>query len=82
MDYKTATDRLAESVPLRDLAGALGVSHNTVVRARMDGPNARPAPAGWQAAVVALARKWANDLRARAARLDELADELSRQSAQ
>lgn len=74
MEFKTATDRIAALNISQDvLAQALGVTQSTVARARLDqdNPNARPAPAGWAAVVATL-------LRARAAELVRLADELER----
>lgn len=73
MDYKTATDRLAERVTHEDLAEALGVSVNAVRAARLDpGTDShRTPPEGWERAVAQLART-------RAAELEELAAELER----
>lgn len=77
MEFKTATDRAAAAcITLRDVAEACDVSLNTIDRARLaaSSPNARPAPAGWQAAVAGLAR-------ARGTELLRLADELEQRAA-
>jgi hypothetical protein len=73
MDFKTATDRIAGCYSLDEVAAALGVSGNTVRRARMDpaSANARPAPEGWEAVIAKLARK-------RGGELVKLADQLER----
>lgn len=69
--FKEATDALFRFVTADELASELGVSRNTIARARMDpdSPNVRPAPAGWQEAVKKLAS-------AREAELADLRDAL------
>lgn len=63
MNFKEFTDRLlAASVTAQDIADAIGVSKNTVLRARMEGPNARPAPPGWESKLRDLAASRAADL--------------------
>lgn len=65
MDFKEFTDRLlAANVTAQDIADELGVSRNTVLRARMDdsSPNARSAPPNWEARLRALAAERAADL--------------------
>lgn len=58
MDFKAFTDQLlAASISTQDIAEALGVQQNTVLRARMDpaNPNSRNAPSGWEGKLRALA---------------------------
>lgn len=71
MDFKTATDKLAECPTHEDVARAIGVSVQTVRQARMeaDAAGSRPAPAGWRRAVAKIARE-------RAAELVKLAEKL------
>lgn len=59
LTFREATDLLFRTVTANDLAERLGVSRNTIARARMDSdnPNSRPAPPGWQDAVRELARE-------------------------
>lgn len=67
MDFKAFTDELlAQNITAQDIADTLGVSRNTVLRARMEGPNSRPAPGEWKPKLQQLAL-------ARAAHLSELA---------
>ncbi len=75
MDFKEATDRLIElDVPLRDLAGELGVSHALLIAARLDpeNPNSRRPPDGWREAVKRIAER-------RKGELGALAEELERE---
>jgi transcriptional regulator with XRE-family HTH domain len=69
MEFKEATDQLS-GISLADLAGRMGVSLNSVLRARMTGPNSRKPPEGWEEAVAKLARE-------RARQLLDLANELA-----
>jgi hypothetical protein len=63
MSFKEFTDRLlAANVTAQDIADAIGVSKNTVLRARMEGPNARPAPPDWEPKLRDLAASRASDL--------------------
>lgn len=62
MDFKEATDVLTDCISLSDVAEAAGVALNSVARARMEGPNSRPPPEGWEAVVARLARRRAGDL--------------------
>jgi hypothetical protein len=64
MDFKTATDRVAGCISHAEIAEAAGVSIQTIRQARMDPGSAsyRNPPAGWQAVLVALARKRSEDL--------------------
>ena len=73
MDYKEATDRLFERITAADLAGELGVSQNSVARARLDPATRdyRPPPTAWRAAIARLAGE-------RAAALLELQAELEK----
>lgn len=65
MDFKAFTDRLfAANVTAQDVADALGVSRNTVLRARMEGGQTRPAPKDWESKLRALAAERAADLEA------------------
>ena len=64
VDYKEATDWLFERITAEDLAAELGVSQNTVARARLD-PDTRgyrPPPAGWKQSAARLAGQRAADL--------------------
>lgn len=73
MTFKQATDALAGCYSLDEIADALGVSANTVRRARMvaGNPNARPAPERWEPVLAKLARS-------RGGELAKLADELEK----
>jgi hypothetical protein len=73
LDYKDATDGLLRTISAQDLADEIGCSKNAILRARLDSSSKqyRPPPAGWQAAVVKLARFHGGDLLS-------LADELDR----
>jgi hypothetical protein len=73
MTFEEAAERLLRCITQDELASQIGVRRNTVARALMDrsSPNYRPPPAGWQAAVVKLARFHGGDLLS-------LADELDR----
>lgn len=64
VDYKEATGRLFERITAADLARELGVSPNSVARARLDPATRdyRPPPAGWEDAVARLAAKHAEQL--------------------
>jgi CRP-like cAMP-binding protein len=60
LDFKTATDEmLALGITTAAIAERLGVSPNTVSRARMDpsSPNARAAPDRWQPALREMLRE-------------------------
>lgn len=64
MDFKEATDVLT-SVPtmtLAKVAEAFGKDTHTIMRARMEGPNARTPPRDWQPVVARLAREHAEVL--------------------
>ncbi|HEX8318628.1 hypothetical protein [Longimicrobium sp.] len=78
MDFKEATDVLtsAPTMTLAKVAEAFGKDTHTIMRARMEGPNARTPPRDWQPVVARLARAQAAYLRRYAAGLDRLADEL------
>lgn len=72
MDFKAATDRALETcITLEDLAAEVGVSAQTLRRARMDqsSEHSRSAPEGWEGSLATLARR-------RARELEELAEEL------
>lgn len=73
MDFREATDTLlAANVTAEVIADVLGVSRNTVLRARMDpsSPNTRPAPQGWERKLSALARQHSATLASLADQLD------------
>jgi hypothetical protein len=75
MDFKEATDVLT-SVPamtLAKVAEAFGKDTHTIMRARMEGPNARTPPRDWQPVVARLAREQATALTEHAERLKNLA---------
>lgn len=65
MDYKEATDRLFKRITAADLAEELGVSQNTVARARLDPTTRdyRPPPSGWESALVKIANRRIEELR-------------------
>lgn len=68
--YHEATDMLL-TIPgfhMRMLAERLGVSLNTVNRARMEGKHSRPPPKGWEAACAELAYECAETLKREAAK--------------
>jgi hypothetical protein len=73
MDFKEATDVLtsAPTMTLAKVAGAFG--KHTIMRARMEGPNARTPPRDWQPVVARLAREQAAALVEYARRLEQLA---------
>lgn len=73
MDYKRATDRLFERITAEDLAAELGVSRNSIARARLDPTTRgyRPPPADWKRGAARLAGE-------QAARLLQLQRELER----
>jgi hypothetical protein len=73
MDYKRATDRLFDRITAEDLAAELGVSPNSIARARLDPATRgyRPPPAGWERGAARLAGE-------QAARLLRLQEELER----
>jgi hypothetical protein len=75
MDFKEATDVLtsAPTMTLAKVAEAFGKDTHTIMRARMEGPNARTPPREWQPVIARLAREQASALVAFADRLDALA---------
>jgi hypothetical protein len=78
-DYREATGRLLADphFHMRMLADRLGVSLNTVNRARMGGRHARPAPKGWERALAELAAECAEASKQKAIADFRLARELS-----
>ncbi len=58
MDFVEAMERLKRAVMDDEIAAATGVSTNTIRRSRADPEtrNYRPAPGGWECALVQLAR--------------------------
>lgn len=74
MNFKAATDRLADSVTHADIAREAGVSLQSIRQARLDpnNPSYRKPPANWKTALVKLAR-------GRGGKLAELADELEQE---
>ena len=72
MNFNEASDRATTTcITLADVAGASGVTHHAVRRARLDpGTDSyRPPPAGWEKAIAKLAREKAGEL-------EKLAEEL------
>lgn len=69
MTFKEASDRLTASVRLADIAAESGVALNSILRARMEGPNARQPPVNWRSVIATLARE-------RGGELLKLADEM------
>lgn len=81
MNFKEATDVLT-SVPtmtLAKVAEAFGKDTHTIMRARMEGPNARTPPRDWQPVVARLAREHARALTLYAAELQRLSSMLESQ---
>lgn len=79
MNFKEATDVLtsAPTMTLAKVAEAFGKDTHTIMRARMEGPNARTPPRDWQPGVARLAREYASEMRRYAAELDRLAGTLT-----
>ncbi len=72
MDFREASSRaIGACITLTDIGVELSPAPETIRRARLDPKNRgyRPAPVGWEKAIVKLARE-------RAAELVELAEEL------
>lgn len=78
MDFKAATDVLIRTEPVTaaDIAVRLGKDPHTIRRARMNGPNSRTAPDGWEAVVADLAEDHADKLEKRVGELRSLAKNL------
>ena len=78
MDFKEATDVLTSppTMTLAKVAEAFGKDTHTIMRARMEGPNARTPPRDWQPVVAALARTHAEALDKYASELRKLAGAL------
>ncbi|HST57035.1 MAG TPA: hypothetical protein VLK84_00015 [Longimicrobium sp.] len=81
MDFKEATDVLtsAPTMTLAKVAEAFGKDTHTIMRARMEGPNARTPPRDWQPVVARLAREQAAALVEYAQQLTKLSRELDRE---
>lgn len=73
MDFKEATDRLADCVTHQEVADAAGVTLQTIRQARLDPSNAnyRSPPQDWQRILAKLARQQGRAM-------DKLADQLER----
>ena len=71
MSLREVSYKLAEGVTVAEQAAAVGVSENTIFRARMapDSPNARPEPKGWQLPLAQVAEERARYFADLAARL-------------
>ena len=71
MDFREGSSRLTERVTLADIASETGMSHQSILQARLDPAKDghRSPPTNWPAAIVKLARE-------RAAELLKLAEEL------
>jgi hypothetical protein len=78
MDFKTATDVLtsAPAMSLGRIAEALDRDTHTIVRARMEGTNARKPPPGWQPILAQVAVEYARALQTYADELERLASSL------
>lgn len=78
MNFKEATDVLtsAPTMTLAKVAEAFGKDTHTIMRARMEGPNARNPPREWEPVIARLAREQAAALAAYALQLTKLAHEL------
>lgn len=79
MNFKEATDVLtsAPTMTLAKVAEAFGKDTHTIMRARMEGPNARTPPRDWQPVVAQLAREQAEALVEYARTLEFLAASLT-----
>jgi hypothetical protein len=64
LDFKSATDLLADAPTHHDNAQEIGVSMQTVRQARMEAESwrSRPPPGGWEKAIARLARQRAKEL--------------------
>ena len=78
MDFKEATDVLtsAPTMTLAKVAEAFGKDTHTIMRARMEGPNARTPPRDWEPVVARLAREQAQALVEYARELEKMAAEI------
>ena len=78
MDFKEATDVLtsAPTMTLAKVAEAFGKDTHTIMRARMEGPNARTPPRDWQPVVARLALEQAAALVEYARELSVIAEQL------
>jgi len=79
MDFKTATDILtsAPAMSLGRIAEALKRDTHTIVRARMEGENARKPPPRWESILAPVAVEYASALRKYADELEKLASSLN-----
>ncbi|HEX8394891.1 MAG TPA: hypothetical protein VF665_21275 [Longimicrobium sp.] len=79
MDFKEATDVLtsAPTMTLAKVAEAFGKDTHTIMRARMEGSNARRPPQDWKPVIASIARDHATKLREYSNALDQLADQLA-----
>lgn len=79
MDFKEATDVLtsAPTMTLAKVAEAFGKETHTIMRARMEGPNARNPPKNWEPVIASLARAYAGELDGYARELSRLADDIT-----
>ena len=71
MDFREGSSRLTECVTLADIATETGMSHQSIMQARLDPSKDghRSPPTNWRTAIMKLARE-------RAAELVKLAEEL------
>lgn len=78
MDFKDATDILLETprVTVERIADAFDRNPHTITRARMSGEHARTPPSEWEPVLARMAREHAEELRARVAKLERLAENL------
>jgi hypothetical protein len=75
MKFKEATDVLtsAPTMTLAKVAEAFGKDTHTIMRARMEGPNARTPPRDWEPTVARLAKQHASALHSYALELERMA---------
>jgi hypothetical protein len=78
MTFRDATDRVLGLITLDEIAKALGVSRQLVAQARLETVNRRNPPEGWARTLRQLARARAAELRAQAAELERLAEDLGK----
>jgi hypothetical protein len=78
MNFKEATDILtsAPTMTLSKVAEAFSKDTHTIMRARMEGPNARTPPRDWRPVVARLAREHADALVEYARKLEAVANVL------
>jgi hypothetical protein len=72
MDFRTAANQLGKQITTADIASALGISPHSVRQARLleEGAGYRRPPAGWQHALIRMAKQRCKELEALVAELE------------